>query len=224
MKPLGNSWDKYFELETKKEYYLNLREFLKEEYSTKEIFPPKEEIFTAFKLTPYDNVKIVILGQDPYHDNNQAHGLAFSVKPNIKTPPSLLNIYKEINASTGLYIPNNGYLVSWAEQGILLLNTVLTVQAHQANSHKNKGWETFTDAMITYLNMRNEPIIFMLWGTPARKKKDLITNANHFILEAPHPSPLSAHRGFFGCNHFNKANEILEQIGKPPINWQIPNL
>ena len=182
------------------------------------------DIFNALKYTTYKDTKVVILGQDPYHDQGQAHGLAFSVKPNIPTPPSLLNIYKELNKELGLFIPNNGYLISWAKQGVLLLNTVLTVKAHMANSHKNKGWEIFTDNIIRYLNKRDEPIIFVLWGANARSKKGLIDTSKHYILEAPHPSPLSAHRGFFGCNHFKKINEILEKLNKEKINWQIDNI
>ena len=182
------------------------------------------DIFNALKYTSYKDTKVVILGQDPYHDQGQAHGLAFSVKPNIPTPPSLLNIYKELNNELGLFIPNNGYLISWAKQGVLLLNTVLTVKAHMANSHKNKGWEIFTDNIIRYLNKRDEPVIFVLWGTNAREKKKLINTSKHYILEAPHPSPLSAHRGFFGCNHFKKINEILDKLNKEKINWQIDNI
>lgn len=224
MVKLNNDWDDILRDEFTKSYYLNLREFLKKEYSNYKIFPHMNDIFNALKLTQYKDTKVVILGQDPYHDDNQAHGLAFSVKPNVATPPSLLNIYKELKQELGCYIPNNGYLVSWAKQGILLLNTALTVRAHEANSHKNRGWEIFTDNIISYLNNRNDSVIFVLWGSNARNKRDLITNPKHFILEAPHPSPLSASRGFFGCNHFKKVNEILTKIGKEPINWQIENI
>ncbi|WP_068267845.1 uracil-DNA glycosylase [Caviibacter abscessus] len=224
MVKLNNDWDDILKDEFPKKYYLTLREFLKKEYSNYKIFPHMNDIFNALKLTTYKDTKVVILGQDPYHDDNQAHGLAFSVKPNVAIPPSLLNMYKELNQELGCYIPNNGYLISWANQGILLLNTALTVRAHEANSHKNRGWEIFTDSIISYLNDRNEPVIFVLWGANARNKKMLITNPKHFILEAPHPSPLSASRGFFGCNHFKKINEILIKLGKEPINWQIENI
>lgn len=221
---LANDWDNILKEEFNKKYYLELREFLKHEYKNGLIFPDMHDIFNALKYTSYKDTKVVILGQDPYHDQGQAHGLAFSVKPNIPTPPSLLNIYKELNKELGLFIPNNGYLISWAKQGVLLLNTVLTVKAHMANSHKNKGWEIFTDNIIRYLNKRDKPIIFVLWGANARSKKGLIDTSKHYILEAPHPSPLSAHRGFFGCNHFKKINEILEKLNKEKINWQIDNI
>lgn len=221
---LANDWDNILKEEFNKKYYLELREFLKHEYKNSLIFPDMHDIFNALKYTSYKDTKVVILGQDPYHDQGQAHGLAFSVKPNIPTPPSLLNIYKELNNELGIFIPNNGYLISWAKQGVLLLNTVLTVKAHMANSHKNKGWEIFTDNIIRYLNKRDKPIIFVLWGANARSKKGLIDTSKHFILEAPHPSPLSAHRGFFGCNHFKKINEILEKLNKEKINWQIDNI
>lgn len=221
---LANDWDNILKEEFNKKYYLELREFLKHEYKNSLIFPDMHDIFNALKYTSYKDTKVVILGQDPYHDQGQAHGLAFSVKPNIPTPPSLLNIYKELNNELDLFIPNNGYLISWAKQGVLLLNTVLTVKAHMANSHKNKGWEIFTDNIIRYLNKRDEPIIFVLWGANARSKKGLIDTSKHYILEAPHPSPLSAHRGFFGCNHFKKINEILEKLNKEKINWQIDNI
>ncbi|MDY6231386.1 uracil-DNA glycosylase, partial [Peptostreptococcus porci] len=201
---LDNDWDEILKDEFKKEYYLKLREFLKAEYRSREIFPNMYDIFNALKLTSYKDTKVLILGQDPYHDIGQAHGLAFSVKPGIKTPPSLLNIYKEIKDEYGYDIPSSGYLESWSKQGVLLLNTVLTVRAHQANSHKNMGWEIFTDEIIKILNRREEPVIFVLWGANARSKKQFIDTKKHFVLEAPHPSPLSAHRGFFGCNHFKK--------------------
>lgn len=220
----GNDWDDVLKDEFEKDYYKKLREFLKEEYSTKEIFPDMYEIFNALKYTSYKDTKVIILGQDPYHNNGQAHGLAFSVKKGIKTPPSLLNIYKELNEEMGLYIPNNGYLVKWARQGVLLLNTALTVRAHQANSHKGMGWEIFTDNIIKKLSDREEAVIFVLWGANARSKKKLIDKSRHYILEAPHPSPLSAYRGFFDCGHFLKINEILESIGKEKIDWQIENI
>ncbi len=221
---IGNDWDDVLKDEFEKDYYKKLREFLKEEYSTKEIFPGMYEIFNALKYTSYKDTKVIILGQDPYHNNGQAHGLAFSVKKGIKTPPSLLNIYKELNEEMGLYIPNNGYLVKWARQGVLLLNTALTVRAHQANSHKGMGWEIFTDNIIKKLSDREEAVIFVLWGANARSKKKLIDRSRHYILEAPHPSPLSAYRGFFDCGHFLKINEILESIGKEKIDWQIENI
>lgn len=224
MVKLGNDWDCLLSDEFKKEYYLNLREFLNEEYSKKIIYPNPNDIFNALKYTSYKNTKVLILGQDPYHGENQAHGFAFSVQKGIKTPPSLLNIYKELNNELGCYIPNNGYLISWADQGVLLLNTVLTVRAHEANSHKDKGWEILTDKIIETLNERKDPVIFVLWGANARSKKKIITNKTHYILEAPHPSPLSAHRGFFGCNHFIKINKILLELNKEPINWQIDNI
>lgn len=220
----NNEWDTYLEEEFAKPYYLKLREVLKAEYASYAIYPDMHDIFNALKATGYEETKIVILGQDPYHGPNQAHGMAFSVNPNIPTPPSLQNIYKELHVTLGCDIPNNGYLMNWAKQGVLLLNTVLTVRAGQPQSHKDIGWEIFTDKVITLLNQREESIIFMLWGAPARKKAALITNPNHHILEAPHPSPLSAHRGFFGSDHFKKANEILQNEGKTPIDWQIPNL
>jgi len=221
---LGNDWDNILCDEFKKEYYLNLREFLKREYSTKTIYPNMHNIFEALKRTSYKDTKVLILGQDPYHGENQAHGLAFSVQPNVAIPPSLLNIYKELQNDIGCFIPNNGYLIPWANQGVLLLNTSLTVRAHEANSHKGIGWEVFTDRIIELLNEREEPVIFVLWGANARKKTELIDSSRHYILEAPHPSPLSARRGFFGCKHFSKVNEILRNLGKKSIDWQINNI
>ncbi len=221
---IGNDWDNILEKEFESKYYLDLRETLKKEYKENQIFPDMYDIFNALKYTSYRDTKVVILGQDPYHDDGQAHGLSFSVKPGIKTPPSLLNMYKELNSEMGCYIPNNGYLVPWAKQGVLLLNTVLTVRAHQANSHKGIGWEIFTDRIIELLNKRDEPVIFLLWGANARSKKKLIDHSKHFILEAPHPSPLSAHRGFFGCDHFKKVNTILISLDMETINWQIENI
>lgn len=218
---LDNDWDEILKDEFKKEYYLKLREFLKAEYRSREIFPNMYDIFNALKLTSYKDTKVLILGQDPYHDIGQAHGLAFSVKPGIKTPPSLLNIYKEIKDEYGYDMPSSGYLESWSKQGVLLLNTVLTVRAHQPNSHKNMGWEIFTDEIIKILNRREEPVIFVLWGANARSKKQFIDTKKHFVLEAPHPSPLSAHRGFFGCNHFKKINDILGSLGKDAIDWRV---
>ena len=220
----NNTWDQSLQGEFQKPYYESLRKFLKEEYREYTIYPNMHDIFNALKTTSYEEVKIVILGQDPYHGANQAHGMAFSVKPGIQVPPSLKNIYKELNQTIGCSIPNNGYLMKWAEQGVLLLNTVLTVREGLPQSHKGKGWETFTDYVITTLNNREEPIIFMFWGAPAKKKKELITHKAHYVLTAAHPSPLSAHNGFFGCNHFKRANEILESLGKKAIDWQIDNL
>ena len=193
-----NEWTVLLKDEFEKDYYKKLMEFLKEEYSSKTIYPNKDDIFSALKLTSYNDVKVVILGQDPYHGPNQAHGLSFSVKPEVNIPPSLLNIYKELNDDLGCFIPNNGYLIDWAKQGILLLNTVLTVREGNANSHRKKGWEIFTDKVIELLNDRNDPIVFLLWGKNAQEKANIIINKNHYILEAPHPSPLSARKGFFG--------------------------
>lgn len=221
---IGNDWDKVLEGEFEKEYYLKLREFLKSEYSTQVIFPDMHDIFNALKYTSYSDTKVLILGQDPYHNVNQAHGLSFSVKPDVDIPPSLLNMYKELRDDIGCFIPNNGYLVPWADQGVLLLNTALTVRAHQANSHKGKGWEIFTDNIIKILNLREDPVIFVLWGNNARKKKEFIDTSRHFIIESAHPSPLSARRGFFGSKPFSKVNEILISLGKTPIDWQIPNI
>lgn len=224
MGAIQNDWLEPLAPEFKKPYYKNLYTKIREEYTTHEIFPPSEEIFTAFELTPLSKVKVVILGQDPYHGNGQAHGLCFSVKPDVETPPSLVNIYKELNSDLGCYIPDNGYLTKWAEQGVLLLNTVLTVRAHQANSHRGIGWEEFTDAAIRILNEQDRPIVYLLWGRPAQMKKSMLNNPKHLILEAPHPSPLSAYRGFFGCQHFSKTNEFLGKNGLEPIDWQIENV
>lgn len=221
---LGNDWNFLLKEEFQKDYYIKLREFLIEEYKSKVIYPNMYNIFEALKHTSYEDTKVLILGQDPYHGENQAHGLAFSVQPGVKTPPSLLNMYKELQDDLGCFIPNNGYLIPWADQGVLLLNTSLTVRAHQANSHQNKGWEIFTDEIIKKLNEREDPVIFVLWGSNARKKKEFIDSSRHYILEAPHPSPLSARRGFFGCKHFSKINDILTTLNKEPINWQIPNI
>lgn len=221
---LHNSWNNILGSEFDKEYYNNLHDFLVTEYKTKNIFPNMYDIFNALHYTEYQDVKVVILGQDPYHGPNQAHGLSFSVKPGIPAPPSLKNIFKELHSDLGCYIPNNGYLKSWADQGVLLLNTVLTVQAGNANSHKGKGWEIFTDRVISVLNDREDPVIFILWGNNAISKKKLITNKQHYILQSVHPSPLSANRGFFGSKPFSKTNEILKQLGKEPIDWQIKNI
>ena len=221
---LGNDWDALLADEFKKDYYLKLREFLKQEYFSHKIHPDMYDIFNALKWTSYKDTKAVILGQDPYHEVNQAHGLAFSVKPGVKIPPSLVNMYKELNAELGLYIPNNGYLEKWARVGVLLLNSSLTVRDGLANSHRNKGWEIFTNSIIERLNMRDDPVIFLLWGNNAKEKKALITNPRHHVLTAAHPSPLSASRGFFGCGHFKKTNELLVSMNKTPIDWQVENV
>ena len=220
----NNSWDEILKDEFKEPYYLRLREFLKSEYSTRPIYPPMFDIYNAFKFTDYNDVKIVILGQDPYHGEGEAHGLAFSVKKGIAIPPSLRNIYKELNSSLGCYIPNNGYLEKWARQGVLLLNTALTVRKDEANSHRNVGWEIFTDKVIKILNEREKPVIFMLWGSNAKAKSMYINQNRHVVLTSVHPSPLSASRGFFGCNHFKIANEKLASMGETPIDWQIENI
>ena len=225
MAAINNDWLDALKEEFKKPYYKKLFETVNEEYRTRQIFPPADDIFNAFHLTPLHNVKAVILGQDPYHNVNQAHGLSFSVLPEQKEiPPSLQNIYKELHDDLGCYIPNNGYLKKWADQGVLLLNTVLTVRAHQANSHQGHGWEQFTDAIIQAVNAQDRPIVYMLWGRPAQSKIPMLTNPKHLILTAPHPSPLSAYRGFFGCRHFSKANEFLQANGVEPIDWQIENI
>ncbi len=224
MPPITNDWAKALEPEFQKDYYKKLFTFVGQEYSSTAIYPPGNDIFNAFHLTPLSNVKVVIIGQDPYHEPGQAHGLSFSVKPGVDIPPSLQNIYKELHDDCGCYIPNNGYLVKWAEQGVLLLNAVLTVRAHRAASHQGKGWEEFTDAAIRIVNEIDRPVVFMLWGSFARNKKGMLDNPKHLILEAPHPSPLSAYRGFFGCKHFSKANEFLKQNGATPIDWQIENV
>ncbi len=224
MVSLGNDWDAILADEFKKEYYLKLREFLKTEYSKHLIHPDMYDIFNALKWTSYQDTKAVILGQDPYHEVNQAHGLAFSVKVGVQIPPSLLNMYKELKNELGLYIPNNGYLEKWAHQGVLLLNSALTVRDGVANSHRGKGWEIFTNTVIEKLNERKDPIVFLLWGNNAKEKAALITNPKHHVLTAAHPSPLSASRGFFGCGHFKKTNELLTEIGKEPIDWQIENI
>ena len=222
MVKLNNDWDDLLSNEFKKEYYLKIREFLKNEYKTQIIYPDMYDIFNALKATSYKDTKVVILGQDPYHNPGQAHGMSFSVKEGITPPPSLLNIYKEIESEFGYHMPKDyGYLMSWAEQGVLLLNTVLTVRKNKPQSHKDCGWEIFTDNIIKILNQKDTPIVFILWGSNARNKKYLITNKNHLILESVHPSPFSADRGFFGCNHFIKTNNFLTQNNMKPINWII---
>ena len=218
---IGNDWDELLRGEFDKPYYIQLRGFLKSEYKSFTIYPDMYDIFNALRFTPYSKVKAVILGQDPYHEPGQAHGLAFSVRPGVEPPPSLKNIYKELNSDLGIPIPQTGDLTNWARQGVLLLNTSLTVRQGQANSHKGKGWEIFTDRVITLLNEREKPAVFILWGGNAKAKVPLITNPQHCILTSPHPSPLSAHYGFFGCHHFSKCNAFLESKGIEPIDWRL---
>lgn len=218
---IGNDWDTILKDEFKKEYYLKLRNYIAYEYKTQTVYPDMYDIFNALKYTAYQDVKVVILGQDPYHGAGQAHGLCFSVKKGITPPPSLENIYRELHEDVGFRIPSHGELTKWTKEGVLLLNTVLTVRAHQANSHAGKGWEILTDEIIRRLNERDKPIVFMLWGRNAKTKKALITNPKHLILETSHPSPYSADYGFFGCRHFSKANTFLMQHQIEPIDWQI---
>lgn len=221
---IGNSWDALLEEEFSKDYYKNLQAFLAEEYENYIIHPSKDEIFSALQATSYENTRVVIFGQDPYHGENQAHGMSFSVKVGVDIPPSLKNIYKELNQELGCYIPNHGCLEKWAKQGVLLLNASLTVRDGEANSHKGKGWEKVTDKITELLNNRKEPVIFILWGNDAKKKEELITAPQHIILSAAHPSPLSASRGFFGCGHFKKVNTMLKAMNQPEIDWQIENV
>ena len=218
---LGNDWDNILADEWQKPYYLELREFLKKEYSTKTVYPNMNDIFNALKLTSFADTKVVIIGQDPYHGYGQAHGLCFSVKKGVVPPPSLINIYKELHSDIGFKIPNHGELTSWAKQGVLLLNNVLTVREGLPNSHKGKGWENFTDRVIGELNRKEIPVVFLLWGANAQKKAEIITNPIHRKLISVHPSPLSASRGFFGCRHFSTTNEILHENLINPINWEI---
>jgi len=218
---IGNKWDEVLAGEFEKEYYQKLRRFLIEEYRSRTIYPDMHDIFNALKATSYDDVKVVILGQDPYHEPGQAHGMSFSVRKGVRTPPSLVNIYKEIKDDLGYDIPGHGYLMQWAESGVLLLNTCLTVRAHQANSHKGKGWEQFTDRVIELLNEREKPIVFILWGANAKSKEKLITGRQHLILKGARPSPLSAYNGFFGGKYFSRANEFLQECGEEPVNWKI---
>lgn len=221
---INNDWLEPLSAEFKKPYYADLYKKVLEEYKTKTVYPKSTDIFNAYEYTDYKDVKVLILGQDPYHEPGQAHGLCFSVNPGIDIPPSLVNIYKELQSDQGCYIPNNGYLKKWADQGVMLLNTVLTVRAHAANSHKGIGWETFTDATIKALNSQDRPIVYMLWGKPAQEKSSMLNNPKHLVLKAPHPSPLSAYRGFLGCGHFSKANDFLVKNGLSPIDWQIENI
>lgn len=225
MAMLSNDWAAALDGEFHKAYYKELYTFVRDEYSKKVIYPPSEEIFSAFHFTPLHEVKVLLLGQDPYHNEHQAHGMSFSVPQDQKDiPPSLQNIYQELHDDLSCFIPNNGYLKKWADQGVLLLNTVLTVRAHQANSHQGKGWEQFTDAVIQAVNAQERPIVYLLWGQPAQSKISMLTNPKHLILKAPHPSPLSAYRGFFGCKHFSQCNEFLKANGVEPIDWQIENI
>ena len=224
MSKLNGDWEEALKGEFKKPYYKELYYFIKNEYETKQIFPPFEDLFSAFHFTALKDVKVVILGQDPYHNDGQAHGLSFSVKPEVAIPPSLLNIYKELQADLGTYIPDNGYLLKWAKQGVFLLNAGLTVRAHNAASHSNKGWEKFTDAVIEILNKEDRPIVFLLWGRFAKEKAKMLNNPKHLVLTAAHPSPLSAYNGFFACKHFSKTNEFLTKNNIEPIDWQIDNL
>lgn len=224
MAMITNDWLDAIKPEFGKPYYRELFEFVKEEYSRVVVYPPADDIFNAFHFTPLSEVKVLILGQDPYHNVHQAHGLSFSVPiDQQEIPPSLQNIYKELQDDLGCSIPNHGYLKKWADQGVLLLNTVLTVRAHQAGSHQGKGWEQFTDAVIQAVNAQDRPVVYLLWGKPAQSKARMLTNPKHLVLKAPHPSPLSAYRGFFGCKHFSKTNEFLQEHGVEPIDWQIDN-
>ena len=220
MAAITGDWAKALQEEFNKPYYKALYEFIKNEYKTQIVYPPSEDLFNALHMTPLSDVKVVILGQDPYHEPGQAHGLCFSVKEGVRIPPSLVNIYKEIEDDIGCKVSGKGDLTAWAKQGVLLLNTVLTVRAHLANSHKGKGWEEFTDSIIRVVGAKKSPVVFLLWGSHAQAKEPLITNKNHLILKAPHPSPLSAYRGFFGCKHFSKTNNYLSENGLEPINWE----
>jgi uracil-DNA glycosylase len=222
--PIPESWLPALAEETTKPYYEQLYRFIGEERRKYKVYPPGEDVFNALRYTPLKQVRVVIIGQDPYHDENQAHGLSFSVRPGVPPPPSLVNIFKELRDDVGFRIPNNGYLVPWAEQGVLLLNAVLTVRAHQANSHQGKGWENFTDAVLRAVNARESRVVFLLWGSYAQRKAEWIDRNRHTVLKAPHPSPLSASRGFFGCRHFSKTNTDLKAAGLPAIDWQLSDL
>lgn len=221
---ISNDWLDIIGQELNKPYYKDLYEFVLSEYKNYKVYPNSDDIFNAFHSTQAKDVKAVILGQDPYHNEGQAHGLCFSVKPGVDIPPSLVNIYKELQDDLGYKVPNNGYLEKWARQGVLMLNTVLSVRAHQANSHKGRGWEEFTDAVIKAINKQDRPIVFILWGASARRKASMLNNPNHLILEAPHPSPLSAYRGFFASKPFSKTNMFLEENGTRPIDWKIEDI
>jgi len=221
---LPPSWHSLLAQELEQPYFQALERFVDDERKHYTVFPPEQDVFNALKLAPYENVNVLLLGQDPYHDDNQAHGLCFSVRPGIKPPPSLVNMYKELHSDVGFRIPNNGYLVPWAQQGILMLNTVLTVRAHTANSHKGHGWEVFTDAVIRCVNAKESPVIFVLWGAYAQKKISLIDTTRHIVVQSAHPSPLSARNGFFGSKPFSTINQALRNAGKPEIVWQLPDL
>lgn len=221
---IPESWQPVLQQETEQLYFQQLQAFLQAERAAHTVFPPEHEVFSALELTPYQQANVLVLGQDPYHDNNQAHGLAFSVRPGIAPPPSLLNMFKELQTDVGFRIPNNGYLVPWAKQGVLLLNTALTVRAHEANSHKNKGWERFTDAVIQSLSAKDEQVIFVLWGNNAQKKLKLINAERHIVIQSAHPSPLSARNGFFGSRPFSRINAALREAGKPEVDWQLPDV
>ena len=218
---IDNDWLEPLQAEFKKPYYARLYRFVNDEYNNHTIYPKKQDVFAAYDRTPLAKVKVLILGQDPYHEPGQAHGLCFSVNPGIEIPPSLVNIYKELHDDIGCPIPKSGYLAKWADQGVMLLNTVLTVRAHAANSHRGRGWEEFTDATIAALNSQDRPIVYMLWGSPAQRKASMLNNPKQLVLKAPHPSPLSAYRGFFGCRHFSKANDFLTANGIEPIDWSL---
>ena len=224
MGAITGAWQMALAPEFGKPYYRKLYETVKSEYAARIIYPPSEELFSAFEAAPLEKVKVVILGQDPYHEPGQAHGMCFSVRPGVEIPPSLQNIYQELHDDLGCDIPDNGYLMKWAEQGVFLLNSVLTVRAHAANSHRGIGWETFTDAAIRALNAQDRPIVYLLWGRPAQMKQELLDNPKQLVLTAPHPSPLSAYRGFFGCRHFSRANAFLAANGLEPIDWQIEDV
>lgn len=225
MSNVSEDWRQVMAEELEKPYYKQLSHFVLQEYHSHTVYPPMDDIYNAFQETPLSKVKVLLLGQDPYHNVNQAHGMSFSVLPSqTEIPPSLQNIYKELHDDLGCYIPNNGYLVKWAKQGVLLLNTVLTVRAHSANSHRGHGWEQFTDRVIEVLNEQDRPIVYLLWGKPAQSKRSMLNNPKQLVLTAPHPSPLSAYRGFFGCRHFSKANAFLQEHGVEPIDWQIENI
>ncbi len=221
---LPSSWHSLLAQELEQPYFQVLQRFVDAEREQYSVFPPEQDVFNALKLTPYEDVNVLLLGQDPYHDDNQAHGLCFSVRPGIKPPPSLVNMFKELHTDVGFRIPNNGYLVPWAQQGILMLNAVLTVRAHTPNSHKNRGWEVFTDAIIRRVNAKETPVVFVLWGAYAQKKIGLIDTTRHIIVQSVHPSPLSARNGFFGSKPFSKINQALKEAGKPEVDWQLPNL
>ncbi len=221
---LPTDWNTLLAPEFEKPYFRKLEEFVEQERNAHTVFPPEKDVFNALRLTPFEQVKVLLLGQDPYHDDNQAHGLCFSVRPGVRPPPSLGNMFRELKSDLGCKVPNNGYLIPWAEQGVLMLNAVLTVRAHAANSHKNKGWETFTDAVIRTVNDKSSPVVFVLWGGYAQKKLGLIDTERHIIVQSAHPSPLSAHNGFFGSQPFSKINAALRSTGQSEIDWQIPDL